>query len=497
VRQTAHCVIARARALPLPLAALLVAAAIGALAWAMWQPPFQGPDEVAHISYAQHLAEVGRSPFQDAVGERISNEELVALTYLGLGQMRGNTFARPLANPLLVALFHRYEDHVSANQRAFGTTDEPGATIGRDPPLAPALDAVAYDAARGLGGDLLTATLWMRILDVVLFVIAVGLTWMLAGELFGPRVLLQTLAAGAVALQPEAVSLAGSVSDEPLLLVLFTAAALLSVRVVRRGRSWPRLGLLAVLVVAAALTEARGVALVVPAMAAVLAGLYRHRGARRPSARAVVTTIAVTVVGLVVVVVLADQVFDTGLRRTFHGFIPRQFFSYMWQFYLPKLSFMQPMLGPHYGFRQTYVDTFFGTFSQREINLPTTVLDLLHAAVLVGLAALVAACVARRRALRREWDVVVVLALFPLTELVLLHIASFRTLLMTVHTRFPNPQITGRYLIVLLGFFGVALALVTSVLPRRAQPVLVGALLGVGALLSISALGLMAVRFYA
>src|SRR5262249_27284379 len=110
---------------------------------------------------------------------------------------------------------------------------------------------------------------------------------------------------------------------------------------------------------------------------------------------------------------------------------------------------------------------------------------------------LVAACLARRGALRRRWDLAIVVALFPLAELALLHLSAYRVLKLTIGGRFPDPVVTGRYLIVLLAFFRVALAFAVSALPRRLQPAATGLLLGAGVLLSTSGLALTAARFYA
>ena len=48
---------------------------------------------------------------------------------------------------------------------------------------------------------------------------------------------------------------------------------------------------------------------------------------------------------------------------------PREFVSYLWQFYLPKLSFMDPKIGPSfYGYRQVYIESFFGDFASFSVN---------------------------------------------------------------------------------------------------------------------------------
>src|SRR5215211_1869445 len=47
---------------PAPLACLLLVATILGCTWALVIPPFQAPDENAHVAYAQSLAERGELP---------------------------------------------------------------------------------------------------------------------------------------------------------------------------------------------------------------------------------------------------------------------------------------------------------------------------------------------------------------------------------------------------------------------------------------------------
>ena len=49
-------------ALPKGLLACVLVAVLNAAAWAVITPPFQVPDEPAHVGYVQYLAETGRLP---------------------------------------------------------------------------------------------------------------------------------------------------------------------------------------------------------------------------------------------------------------------------------------------------------------------------------------------------------------------------------------------------------------------------------------------------
>src|SRR5437899_6138763 len=47
---------------PGPLKILLVVAFLQSIAWNLALPAFQGPDEVGHFAYVQHVAETGELP---------------------------------------------------------------------------------------------------------------------------------------------------------------------------------------------------------------------------------------------------------------------------------------------------------------------------------------------------------------------------------------------------------------------------------------------------
>ena len=79
----------------------------------------------------------------------------------------------------------------------------------------------------------------------------------------------------------------------------------------------------------------------------------------------------------------------------------RQFVSYLWQFYLPRLGFMDPSISPGWGVKEAFVDRLFGGFAQLEVAPPDGCYRVAVGAVaLIALA--VVGVVARRRALARR-----------------------------------------------------------------------------------------------
>jgi hypothetical protein len=169
---------------------------------------------------------------------------------------------------------------------------------------------------------------------------------------------------------------------------------------------------------------------------------------------------------------------------------PREFASYVWQFYLPKLPFMSPAIGPDYGARTAYVETFYGVFASLEVRWRPAVYDVLAGLSLAGLAALAAVAIRARGRFRT--DVALMVAAIPLTLIAALHFAAYRNLQIDPD----DPIIVGRYLFGLLPLFGVAIAAVVRALPRGPSLALGTTLLLTGALLGLSGLGMTAVRFY-
>jgi hypothetical protein len=172
-------------------------------------------------------------------------------------------------------------------------------------------------------------------------------------------------------------------------------------------------------------------------------------------------------------------------------FSVRQFVSYLWQFYLPKLPFMDPMIGPPYGFRQVYIETFWGTFGSLEVRFAPWGYDVLQAASLALLAAVAIALIHCRARVRARWREAALLLATLLGYLLALHLFAYRTLLVER----TDPIIVGRYLLPFAGLGAVAVAMALRTLPRRTAGILAGALLGGLVALQVFGLGATLARF--
>jgi hypothetical protein len=170
----------------------------------------------------------------------------------------------------------------------------------------------------------------------------------------------------------------------------------------------------------------------------------------------------------------------------------REFASYLWQFYLPRLGFMSPSPAHSLGVRQVFVDRLFGGFADLEANFSPGVYTALQVIAAVVLASALVGVVRRWPDVRRRADVVAVVLIAFAGYMALLHVAAFRSLLGS-----PDPVITGRYLLPLLPLYGVVVALSVAWLPRRWAPVVAGAVVGGVVVLQLAALGVLFARFYA
>ncbi len=340
----------------------------------------------------------------------------------------------------------------------------------------------------------------LRLFNALCYLATIICTWLLAGELFGRVRWKQTLAAAAVALEPQLAFMSAVINADSLLIALTSALLLSAVRLVKRGPTTRRVLAASGLSAAAILTHGRGLVTLPVLATALLLALVTHRQGLRDTVRLLASALAT--VGAAFIAYVA---FGRGAGGSLYGgqlsslsstasFNLRQFLSSIYQFYFPRLVSLQPRLGPAYGYRQVFIDTFYGSFGSLEMTFPPRVYDGLQVLSALGLAGLYTAVVVRWRQLCRAWPVVLVLLSLLVTTLFFLHYVSYRSLLNTAGA---EPLVVGRYLLPMVSLFGITIAFTIGALPRRAGPVLAGAVIGLGVLLSLAGLGLTVVRFYA
>jgi hypothetical protein len=466
---------------PLPLALLLGVVVLQSVAWMVVLPPFQGPDEDSHLSYTQRIVEDHTIPWRprgsksaQEVRFASSKEIRVAEQDTGLGLLKGNLQARPAWTSADVALWSRADAALTPADRGGGGYV---ASL-KNPPAYYLYQAVPYAVASG--GSIFDRLMVMRLANIPLLLLALVFVWLVIGELAG-RGWPQLLGTAAAAFLPQLTNVVAGITPD-IAIVTEWSAALYVMLLVLRGGPRPRLvGLLAGITVLACLTHSRSLPLLVPVALTVLIALARERGWRLTPLRATLALGAAYVAVLLAV--------STAGRGSV-----REFASYLWQFYLPKLGFMTPSIGPHgYGFREAYVDRLYGSLSWLEVVLPTSLERALWWLSVAALVALASVFVRRRAAVRRRSDEALVLAASVLALLLGLHLAAYRALVGDP----ADPIVTARYLLPLLPLFGAAVALIATSLPRRAAPVFLGLTLAAGVALQLESLGLLVERFYA
>jgi hypothetical protein len=471
------------RRIPAPLAILLAVATIQFLAWVVVLPAVQAPDEHTHFAYTQRLLETGHKPPVDGDPPRYSPELEAAWIDAGLQPTIGNLSGRPYWTGLDERLWRAHDARLGPHARD-AETGPTGAS--RNPPLYYAYAGIGY--AVEWNGSFFDRLYAMRLMNLPLYLATIVLTWILAGQLLGRALWPRTVAAGVVAVQPQFAFVAAGISPDPMLTAIWAGFTVLAVHTVKHGLTAARAGGLLALALASVATHPRGAPLILLALLAIALGLRGWIAALpRRALLALAAGAAVLTAAVLVVLVSRAGVLDSTKGA---GFNPRQFVSYVWQFYLPKLPFMDRSIGPDYGVQPAFVETFYGVFASLEVRWPQTVYRLLALASALGLVALAAALFRARARIRLELAVMV--GAIPLALVAGLHYAAYRNLQIDPG----NPVIVGRYLFPAIPVFGVAVAVVVRALPRPAGLALGTALLTGGALLCLSGLGMTAVRFY-
>ena len=496
LRAAAPLIRAAIRRVPTPLALLLTVALVLSVAWDVALPAFQGPDEAGHFSYLQHLAETGKIPSATTGGKPNSTEVQAALNWLNLKALIGDIRAAPAWSSADLALWHQVEHALPSGSRGDGAGPN---ALAKNPPLYYAVMSVPYRMLVWL--PLLKRLFLLRLLNALFYLATIVLVWMLAGELFGRVLWKQTLAAGVVALQPQLAFMSAVINADNMLIALTSAVLLASVRLVKLGPSLARVLTASGLTAAAVLTHGRGLVTIPVLLTALVVSFIKHHTEVR-DALARTAAAGATVGGAALAYVLFGRAGgSSGLYggqaselNAGTGFKLGQFLSSIYQFYLPKLTELHRRVGPAYGYRQVFIDTFYGAFGSLEVAFRPPIYDTLQVLSALGLVGLYTAVVTHWRRFWRSWAVVLVMLALLITNLLFLHYVSYRSLL---GTGGKEPLIVGRYLLPMVSLFGLAVAFTVGSLPKRVGPFVGAIILAGGALLSLTGVGITLVRFYA
>jgi 4-amino-4-deoxy-L-arabinose transferase-like glycosyltransferase len=448
---------------PKSLAVLLVIVLGIGLSWALVVPPWQSPDELAQFGFVQSIAENFAIPHTPGAPQKSSD---VIAADAAVGASRGAFWPASAPPDWSRADYSAYlaAEHATHPSRSNGNGPS---TATNNPPLFYLVAAVPYLIDHG--GTAFGRLYSIRLFGVLLLLLTTIGAWLLAGEVFGRRRLPQLGCAGATGLLPMAGFMSTAVNPDALLMASWTFTLWLGARVInRRARGWDVVCLCAA-TAAAILTKATSYALVGPVLVALLIGWLRRPVGDR--ARAVIPLAAGGVVLAVPVltwVSLASRLGGLSITTVgsapAHPFLISGFFSYLWQFYLPRLPSLNPLRPtPGLPVYDIWLRQLTGTFGWLDVYLP----DWMYRAAAVAAAALGVGCLAllTRLRQRRQLALLAFFALALLALLAVLHVTEYRALISG-----GGVFLQGRYLLPVVSLFGLAVGLVIARVPARIRP---------------------------
>jgi len=326
-------------------AALYTIAVLNFACWALVSPPWQAPDEVDHFAYTQSLVERGQAPSRSVTSPlpRWSSAERLALEAVSFesDHLFGET-----TPPWLSRDERRYRRSVALldPSAADGGGNETAATHG---PIYYAALAPAYLAA---GSSPFAQLTLMRLTSALIGALVVVCTFLLVRELVRGRQWPPVLAALLVAFQPMFAFLSGAVNNDVGVDAGAAALELMMIRLLRRGLTL-RDGVITA-ALAVLLPEVKGTVLsLYPLLAAVLVvALWRERSRWAPRSWAVTGGVGIAVwlasraifsvwkpkeaSGGGTTISASTEAVSSALQR------PADYLAYLWQVFLPRLSFM-------------------------------------------------------------------------------------------------------------------------------------------------------------
>ena len=418
---------------------VVFAALLRGLVWAVALPPWQGPDEPAHFAYVQRIATEGSIPALDhAPPDYFADSTNASILATGFGPFRTRQPLRPLRRGL--PAFPAERDDLP--QKSHGNL-----IIWKYPPAYYLIAAPAY-----LLPFLHTDTERMyavRSVSAIIGAIAVWLVFLLLLEA-GVAPLIALLGTATYSLLPM-VSQAGAIGNPDVLLMAALAGLARSLLVLCRG--WTRRSALhvALWAVLALLTKPIGG----PAAAVVIVAMLGFGSGPRTLTRrlAAIAALAVALAGTYLVEAAAAEWSPFGVSSPLSAI--RYSVSYLWQFYLPPLSFMDAGDAAYHAFHslpswRVWVETGVGFFGWLTTPMPAWAYNLAFWSLVVATGIAVWACIRRRTARDRAVPALLAAAL---GYVLLLHFAEILLLLQGG----TDLLLQGRYLIPAVPFFAAAL----------------------------------------
>jgi 4-amino-4-deoxy-L-arabinose transferase-like glycosyltransferase len=385
----------------------LVAALVGAIAfanaaaWALITPALMGPDEEAHVAYAEQLAQ-GHVPDSDPRRSFASTDMRYALTATRHYAVIFAAFdTRPPWERADERAYHRAIAHGPARDDGGGPTGASG-----NSPIYYALPAAA---SRIGGGSFFDRLLLMRLMSALLAGVAAAFVCATIRELAPGLPWAAPTAGLLVAFQPMFGFIHGTVNPDAGAAAGGAVLLYLLVRALRRGlTTWAAVGIAAALALG---TLAKfSVLALAPAVALALFVTVRRRAAPRKALVALAAGVGGLVLAWAILALALDRdalpglggqaIVPTPNGPTVEsvGVVDR--LTWLWQVFLPPLPFMDDLFtGRTVPAAQFYLRSLWASFGWLNVNPPYRVYLLIAAAL--GLVLVLAAVGARR-----EWPAV-------------------------------------------------------------------------------------------
>jgi 4-amino-4-deoxy-L-arabinose transferase-like glycosyltransferase len=463
------------RRLPTAAWVCFAVALLNGIAWGLITPLFQTPDEAGHVAYAQYVAETGKPPTGGDQLSHFSQEERRLLNAVRWKEVQRRKDDRVPGTATYQQRLERAVDTPASPQSEGGYT-----TDTNNPPLYYFTAAGVYHLSPWT--DLPDRIHVLRLFSALLAACTVLFVFLFLRELLPSTPWAWTVGALVVAFQPMFGFTSSGVTSDTVLYAAAAGIFYVFARSFRRGLT-PRLGAaIGALAAVGLLSKLNMVGLAPGILFGLLALVITSKGERRRTAvRGALVALAVVAAPVLTYMVLNSTVWDRSLWFGTSGVPPLSpilpgkhqtgeagllnAVSYMWQFYLPRLPFMDQDFFSVYQLRQTWFNGFIGQFGWLDFGFPQWVYNW-ALALAIGLLALVGRqLVSVRHMLRsRLWELATYLMLtFGL--LVLIAGVSYVARLEGV-PGYEQP----RYLFPLLALYGALVALAARGAGKRYGP---------------------------
>ena len=211
---------------------LIASSFMNCLAWIILIPVFQYPDEQAHFSQIQDIAELGKVP------ESLNTSREIAITEEALGTDRVNlgnnkfTYNPNFNIEYTNSLFGTKEDEIKSLDKSERKTLVKRESTG-NPPLYYFLGSLSYKIFSG--SDIFTRIYAVRFYSAFIFLVLVYLSYQISNAIFGKKSYLPIILALLISFKPMLVFASTGVLPDVLTNTLFTAILLFSLLILKNG----------------------------------------------------------------------------------------------------------------------------------------------------------------------------------------------------------------------------------------------------------------------